>query len=206
MRCSIMLRRLYDRVLALSASRQAPFWLAAVAFAESSFFPVPPDALLIPMVAARPERAWRLAAICTVFSVLGGLLGYAIGAVLYQQVALPLIHAYRYDAAAAAFTEALRANGVWLVLAKGLTPIPFKIVTIAAGAVQMPLGPFVLACIATRGRAVLHRGGGAAALGHAGVADGGAAAGDGDGRVGAGGGGGVFVVEGVLERRASVKP
>ena len=151
MRCSIMLRRLYDRVLALSASRQAPFWLAAVAFAESSFFPVPPDALLIPMVAARPERAWRLAAICTVFSVLGGLLGYAIGAVLYQQVALPLIHAYRYDAAAAAFTEALRANGVWLVLAKGLTPIPFKIVTIAAGAVQMPLGPFVLACIATRG-------------------------------------------------------
>ncbi len=146
-----MLRRLYDRVLALSASPRAPLWLAVVAFAESSFFPVPPDALLIPMVAARPERAWRLAAICTAASVLGGLLGYTIGAVLYDQVALPLIRFYHYDAAAAAFTESLRANGVWLVLLKGLTPIPFKIVTIAAGAVRMALGPFVLACVVTRG-------------------------------------------------------
>lgn len=146
-----MLRRLYHRVLALAAGPRAPLWLALVAFAESSFFPVPPDALLIPMVAARPGRAWRLAGLCTVMSVAGGLLGYAIGAVLYDQVALPLIRFYHYDAAAAAFADSLRANGVWLVLAKGLTPIPFKIVTIAAGAVRMPLGSFVAACIVTRG-------------------------------------------------------
>ena len=146
-----MLRRLYDRVRALSASPRAPLWLAVVAFAESSFFPVPPDALLIPMVAARPERAWRLASLCTAASVLGALLGYAIGAVLYDQVALPLIRFYHYDDAAAAFTESLRVNGVWLVLLKGLTPIPFKIVTIAAGAVRMALAPFVAACIVTRG-------------------------------------------------------
>ena len=146
-----MLRRWYDRVLALSASPRAPLWLAAVAFAESSFFPVPPDALLIPMVAARPERAWRLATVCTVASVMGGLLGYAIGAMLYEQAALPLIHLYHYDVAAAAFADSLRANGVWPELLTGLTPIPFKSVTIAAGAVRMPLLPFVLACTVTRG-------------------------------------------------------
>jgi membrane protein YqaA with SNARE-associated domain len=146
-----MLRRLYHRVLDLSASPRAPWWLALVAFAESSFFPVPPDALLLPMVAARPERAWRLAAVCTASSVLGALLGYAIGYALYQQVALPVIHFYHYDDAAAAVVDNLRVNGVWLVLAKGLTPIPFKIVTIAAGAVHLELVPFVLACIVTRG-------------------------------------------------------
>lgn len=146
-----MLRRLYDRVIALSASPRAPVWLALVAFAESSFFPIPPDALLLPMVAARPDRAWFLATVCTVSSVLGGLLGYVIGYALYDQVALPIIHLYHYDAAAASFVESIRANGVWLVLLKGVTPIPFKIVTIAAGAVRLELVPFVLACIVTRG-------------------------------------------------------
>ena len=146
-----MLRRLYDRVIALSASPRAPLWLALVAFAESSFFPIPPDALLLPMVAARPDRAWFLATICTVSSVLGGLLGYIIGYALYDQVALPIIHLYHYDTAAAAFVESIRANGVWLVLLKGVTPIPFKIVTIAAGAVHLAIVPFILACIVTRG-------------------------------------------------------
>ena len=146
-----MLRRLYDRVIALSASPRAPLWLALVAFAESSFFPIPPDALLLPMVAARPDRAWFLATICTVSSVLGGLLGYVIGYALYDQVALPIIHLYHYDTAAAAFVESIRANGVWLVLLKGVTPIPFKIVTIAAGAVHLAIVPFILACIVTRG-------------------------------------------------------
>jgi len=151
MRCTAMLRSLYNRVLALSASPRAPLWLALVSFAESSFFPIPPDALLLPMVAARPERAWMLATICTVSSVLGGLLGYVIGYALYEQVALPIIHLYHYDNAAASFVESIRAAGVLLVLAKGVTPIPFKIVTIAAGAVQLPIVPFVLACIVTRG-------------------------------------------------------
>jgi membrane protein YqaA with SNARE-associated domain len=142
-----MLRRLYDRVIALSASPRAPLWLALVSFAESSFFPIPPDVLLIPMVAARPERAWRLATICTVASVLG----YGIGYALYDQIALPLIRFYHYDTAAAAFVESVRTYGVWLILAKGLTPIPFKLVTITAGLAHLELVPFVLACIVTRG-------------------------------------------------------
>lgn len=146
-----MLRRLYDRVLALSASPAAPWWLALVSFAESSFFPIPPDVLLLPMVAARPDRAWRLATICTVASVLGALLGYAIGYMLYEQVALPVIRFYHYDAAAAAFVDNIRTYGVWLILAKGVTPIPFKIVTITAGMAQLDLVPFVLACLVTRG-------------------------------------------------------
>jgi membrane protein YqaA with SNARE-associated domain len=146
-----MLKRLYDRVLALSASPRAPLWLALVAFAESSFFPVPPDALLIPMVAARPERAWRLAAICTAGSVLGALLGYAIGAVLYQQVALPLIELYHLHDKADAAVQSFQNYGIWVILAKGLTPIPFKLVTIAAGMAHMALVPFILACAITRG-------------------------------------------------------
>jgi membrane protein YqaA with SNARE-associated domain len=146
-----MLMRLYDRVLALSASPRAPLWLALVAFAESSFFPVPPDALLIPMVAARPERAWRLAAICTAGSVLGALLGYTIGSVLYDQVALPLIHLYHLQDKAEIAVQSFRDNGVWVILLKGITPIPFKLVTIAAGMAHMALAPFVLACAVTRG-------------------------------------------------------
>ena len=98
-----MLRSLYNRVIALSASPRAPLWLAVVSFAESSFFPMPPDALLIPMVLARPAAAYRLALICTVASVAGGILGYTIGYGLYEAVALPLIHFYHYEAAAEAF-------------------------------------------------------------------------------------------------------
>ncbi len=146
-----MLRRLYDSVLRLAASPRAPVWLALVSFSESSFFPVPPDALLIPMAASRPERAWRLAAITTVASVLGGLLGYVIGYALYEQVALPVIRFYHYEAAAGAFVESIRQNGVWLILLKGVTPIPFKIVTITAGLAHMDVVTFVLACLVTRG-------------------------------------------------------
>ena len=146
-----MLRTLYHRVLALSASRHAPWWLAAVSFAESSFFPVPPDALLIPMVAARPARAWVLAAICTVASVAGALLGYAIGAALYEQAALPIIRFYGAEASAQAVLDSVQRYGVWLILVKGLTPIPFKLVTITCGAAQLPLPQFVAACAVTRG-------------------------------------------------------
>lgn len=146
-----MLRRLYDRVLALSASPRAPAWLALVSFAESSFFPVPPDALLIPMVLARPERAWRLAAVCTVASVLGGLLGYYIGYALYDQVALPLIRFYHYEAAADAFVARFNEWGLWVILIKGLTPIPYKIVTITSGLAHFNLGVFIAASVVTRG-------------------------------------------------------
>lgn len=146
-----MLRTLYHRVLRLSASPHAPWWLALVAFAESSVFPVPPDALLVPMAAARPERAWRLAAICTAASVAGALAGYAIGAVLYDAVALPVIRFYHYEASAGAVLDSIRRYGVWFILVKGLTPIPFKIVTIACGAARLDLPAFLLACLVTRG-------------------------------------------------------
>ncbi len=145
-----MLHRLYQRVLALSAGPRAPLWLALVAFAESSVFPIPPDVLLIPMALARPRRAWWLAGVCTVGSVLGAMLGYAIGALLLQQLAMPLIRAYGYEAAFTAFTARYAEYGLWIILLKGLTPIPFKIVTLASGAAGYSFPAFVLACIVTR--------------------------------------------------------
>jgi len=148
---SRMLRRLYDRVLALAASRRAPLWLAVVSFAESSFFPVPPDALLVPMALARPDRAYRLALICTLASVAGGILGYWIGYGLYDSVAGPLIRFYHYEAAADAFVARFREYGLWVILIKGLTPIPYKIVTITSGLAHFNFGVFVAASVVTRG-------------------------------------------------------
>lgn len=146
-----MLRSLYHRVLLLAASRYAPLWLALVAFAESSFFPVPPDALLIPMALARPDRAVRYAVICTLASVAGGMLGYWIGYALFAQVAQPLLHLYHYEAAYAAFQARFAEFGLYIILVKGLLPIPYKIITIASGAAQFPFVTFVAASLATRG-------------------------------------------------------
>ena len=145
-----MLRRLYRRLLALSARPSAPWWLALVAFAEASVFPIPPDVLLVPMVLARPRRAWLLAAICTGASVAGGALGYAIGALLFDQVARPMLHAYGYGPAYAAFAARFAEYGTRIILIKGLTPIPYKIVTIAAGAARFDFGMFMLASLITR--------------------------------------------------------
>ena len=146
-----MLRRLYDRVLALSADPRAPIWLGAIAFAESSFFPVPPDALLIPMALARPERAWRYAAICTAASVVGGALGYLIGYALFDQLAKPLIGFYGYGPSFTAFQAMYAEYGLWVILIKGLTPIPYKIVTIASGAAAFSFPAFMGASLLTRG-------------------------------------------------------
>jgi len=146
-----MIRRLYHKLLALAGTPRASLWLAVVAFAESSFFPVPPDALLIPMMLARPARAWRLAAICTAASVAGGALGYLIGVALFDQFAAPLLRAYGYGEAYARFQESFAAWGVWVILIKGLTPIPYKIVTIAAGAAHFNFAVFIAASLATRG-------------------------------------------------------
>ena len=146
-----MLKRLYDRVLALAASPYSAIWLAAIAFAESSFFPIPPDALLIPMAIARPERAWRYAAICTAGSVIGGMLGYFIGYALFDLVARPLLDFYHYGAAFDAFRARFAENGVYLILIKGLLPIPFKIVTIASGVASVNFAAFLAACLVTRG-------------------------------------------------------
>jgi membrane protein YqaA with SNARE-associated domain len=145
-----MLDRVYARTLALAASRYATAALALVAFAESSFFPLPPDLLLIPMILARPRRAFLLAGLCTVMSVLGGFLGYAIGYFLFDAIGRPILEFYhamgRYDALKAAFAQ----WGVWIIIIKGLTPIPYKLVTIASGVAQFPIVPFALASLVSR--------------------------------------------------------
>jgi membrane protein YqaA with SNARE-associated domain len=146
-----MLRNLYHRVLALAASPRAPWWLAVVAFAESSFFPIPPDVLLIPMALARPERAWRFALICTIASVCGGALGYFIGYAVFDQLARPVLELYGYGAKVAAFQALYAEWGLWVILIKGMTPIPYKIVTIASGAARFNFWVFMAASIATRG-------------------------------------------------------
>lgn len=146
-----MLHRLYARTLALAASPNAIWWLVGIAFAEASFFPIPPDALLIPMALARPDRAWRYALLCLLGSVAGGALGYLIGYAVFDQLARPLIAFYGYGPRFAAF-QALYAHwGLWVILIKGLTPIPYKIVTIASGAAHFDFVVFMLASAVTRG-------------------------------------------------------
>lgn len=146
-----MIERLYRRLLLLAAGPRAPLWLAAIAFAEASFFPLPPDALLIPMALARPRQAWHLAAICTLASVAGGAFGYLIGYGLYTAVAQPLLHIYGYEAAFDRFRATFAEYGFWVILLKGLTPIPYKIVTIASGASGFGFGLFMVASLLTRG-------------------------------------------------------
>jgi membrane protein YqaA with SNARE-associated domain len=146
-----MLRRLYDWCVDAASKPHATWILAAVAFAESSFFPAPPDIMLIPMSLARPDRAWRFAAICTVGSVLGGLLGYFIGDMLYDTVGQWLIGLYGYGDKVEAFREGYARYGSLIILLKGLTPIPYKIVTITSGFAGFNLGLFVLLSIITRG-------------------------------------------------------
>lgn len=146
-----MLRRFYARVLGLAGSPNAAGWLAVISFAESSFFPIPPDALLVPMAVARPQRALRLAAICTVASVLGGLLGYLIGFALFDLVARPVLAFYHYSVRFETFRASFAEYGVYLILLKGLLPIPFKIVTIASGVAEVNLAGFIAACVVTRG-------------------------------------------------------
>ncbi|MEZ5775216.1 MAG: YqaA family protein [Hyphomicrobiaceae bacterium] len=146
-----MLRRLYDKVIELADRPSAPYVLGAVAFAESSFFPVPPDVMLVPMALANPKRAWFFAGICTVMSVLGGLLGYAIGALLYDTVGHWLISAYGYGDRLEHFRALYQEWGHWIILIKGMTPIPYKLVTIASGLAGYSLFWFTILSIITRG-------------------------------------------------------
>jgi membrane protein YqaA with SNARE-associated domain len=146
-----LLRRLYDWCLAAAHKPRAMWLMGAVSFAESSFFPVPPDVMLIPMALARPERAYVMAFWCTVTSVAGGVLGYAIGALLYDSVGLWLIQLYGYGDKVEAFREAYAQWGAWIILLKGLTPIPYKIVTITSGFAGYNLGLFILFSVITRG-------------------------------------------------------
>ena len=145
-----MLNRLYARILSLAATQAAPFWLAAIAVAEGSFFPVPPDLLLIPMVLARRDRAWILAGICTVASLCGGAIGWLLGAELIR-MAMRLIHLYHGEHALDVYSARFAQYGFSVILLKGLTPVPYKIVAIAAGAAHYSLALFLLASLITRG-------------------------------------------------------
>jgi membrane protein YqaA with SNARE-associated domain len=148
-----LIRRLYDWCIAAADKPYATWLMGAVSFVESSFFPIPPDVMLIPMALARPDRAWFYATECTVTSVAGGMLGYVIGAWLYDSVGLWLIQLYGYGNKVEAFREAYAQWGGWIILLKGLTPIPYKIVTIASGFAGYNLLMFVLlSCVARGGR------------------------------------------------------
>ena len=145
-----MLRKLYDRVFDLARSRHATKALAVVSFAESSVFPIPPDVMLAPMILARPEKAYFYAGVCTLASVLGAMLGYAIGYFLIDvgmMILSWLGKADTFEASRALFQQ----HGAWVILIKGLTPIPFKLITIASGIFQFNFPLFVALCAVTRG-------------------------------------------------------
>lgn len=146
-----MLRRLYDWCIAAADKPYATWLIVAVSFAESSFFPVPPDVMLIPMSLARPDRAYRYALVCTAASVAGGIVGYLIGALLYDSVGQWVIHLYGYGDRVEAFREMYRQYGAWIILLKGLTPIPYKLVTISSGFVGYNFFWFVVLSVLTRG-------------------------------------------------------
>ena len=146
-----MLRRIYDWCIEAAHKPHALWIMASVAFAESSFFPVPPDVMLIPMSLARPQRAWLYAGICTAASVLGGLLGYAIGALLYDSVGHWLIEFYGLGGKVEAFRASYAEWGAVIILVKGLTPIPYKLVTITSGFAGYNIVLFVLCSIVARG-------------------------------------------------------
>jgi membrane protein YqaA with SNARE-associated domain len=146
-----LVRRLYDWCIAAADKPYATWLMGAVSFVESSFFPIPPDVMLIPMSLARPDRAWFYATVCTVTSVAGGVLGYFIGAVLYDSVGLWLIQLYGYGNKVEAFRQAYAQWGAWIILIKGVTPIPYKIVTIASGFAGYNIFMFVLLSLVARG-------------------------------------------------------
>ncbi len=146
-----MLRRSYDWVMGLAARPDAMWALAAISFIESSVFPIPPDVLLIPMVLAARTRAWRIALVCTAASVLGGMAGYAIGTFLYEGVGRPLLEFYGYAARFAEFQGRYNEWGAWIVFIAGITPFPYKVITIASGVTGLDLATFTVASILARG-------------------------------------------------------
>ena len=146
-----MLDRLYTRLLALSQHPKALWVLALVAFAESSVFPIPPDVLILPMVLAAPSRAWIIASVAMVASVAGGMLGYAIGAVMFEQLGQPILQALGKGDAILEFNQRFNNLGFWAVLGAGLTPFPYKVVTIMSGWTGMHLGTFIATSILARG-------------------------------------------------------
>ncbi len=146
-----MIRTLYDWTLRQALHPRALWVLAVVSFIESSVFPIPPDVLMIPMILARPNRAWLIAGVALVSSVLGGVLGYVIGAFFYETLGQPILEALGKGDAMEAFNTRFNEFGFWPVLIAGITPFPYKVITIMSGWTGLPLGTFIVTSIIARG-------------------------------------------------------
>lgn len=144
-------RACYDWMIAMASNEHAMYFLAAIAFIESSFFPIPPDIMLIPMVLAAPQKAWRIAGVATVASVVGGYFGYAIGVFGYEVIAKPILNFYGYMQQFETFQGYYHEWGAWIVFGAGVTPFPYKVVTIASGVVHLDLLVFGIASVISRG-------------------------------------------------------
>ena len=146
-----MIKNLYNKTMALAGHPQAIFLLGAVSFIEASFFPIPPDVMLIPMVLMNPSRAWLFALVATSFSVLGGIFGYIIGTFSYEHIAEPLLYSLGKEAEMVNFSNKYNEIGFWAVITAGISPIPYKVVTIMSGATNLNFAVFLGASMASRG-------------------------------------------------------
>ena len=146
-----MIRKLYDWTLGLAAAPYAIWALAIISFMESSFFPIPPDILLIPMILAARNRAFWIAGVCTLASVMGGAFGYLIGAQLFETIGQPIFDFYHMSDKFEAFKDRFNAQGHWAVLFAGVTPFPYKVITITSGATDLPFVTFMIWSIIARG-------------------------------------------------------
>jgi len=146
-----VMNSMYDWALEMSKSKHAMMALFLVAFSESSFFPIPPDVMMIPMILAAPKKAWKIALVATIGSVLGGYFGYYIGVYLYDTLALPVMGFYGYMDKLEGFKEYYLSHGYWIVFGAGFTPFPYKVITVASGALDMNLTVFGLASLISRG-------------------------------------------------------
>ncbi|MBX9864115.1 MAG: DedA family protein [Hyphomicrobium sp.] len=145
-----MMRRLYDWMMNLARSDRAPHALFAVSFIESSFFPIPPDVMLVPMVIANRLKAWWYATVATIGSVLGGAAGYAIGYFFFEQIGRPILDFYGKSGSFGEFASWFNEWGVWILIIKGMTPFPYKVLTITAGVTHMPFLEFMAASVVAR--------------------------------------------------------
>jgi len=146
-----MIRRLYDWTMNAASHKNAPAGLFAVSFIESSFFPIPPDVMLIPMILAQRAKAWLFAAIATLGSVIGGIFGYAIGYFVFESIGVPILNFYGLTDAFQEFAAKYNEWGAWIVFIAGVTPFPYKVITIASGATQLNIVIFMVASILARG-------------------------------------------------------
>lgn len=144
-------RRIYDHTLNLASRKNALTWLFVISFIESSFFPIPPDIMIIPMVLATPKEAYKIAGVATVASVLGGYFGYFIGVYGFELIARPLLEFYGYMKQFGEFENYYHEYGAWIVFGAGITPFPYKIITIASGVVRLNLVVFTIASVIARG-------------------------------------------------------